>query len=49
MGVKKPSKVSESNSQQLLKDSDKDDILACWGGAMKKKRRLNSIDRLVSW
>lgn len=48
MGVKKPSKVSESNSQQLLKDSDQDDILACWGGAMKKKRRLNSIDRLVS-
>lgn len=47
MGVKKPSKVSESNSQQLLKNSDKD-ILACWRGAMKKKRRLNSIDRLVS-
>lgn len=48
-GGEKAFKVSESNSQQLLKDSDKDDILACWGGAMKKKRRLNSIDRLVSW
>lgn len=43
------SKESESNSQQLLKDTDKDDILTCWGGAMKKKRRLKSTDRLVSW
>lgn len=48
MGVKKPSKVSGSSSPQVYKDSDADGILACWGGVMKKKRRLNSTDRLVS-
>lgn len=32
-----------------LNIQDTDDVLAWWGAAMKKRRRFNSMERLVSW